>query len=211
MSNESNESNELIDVVVASFADEASALTALEQLKAARDRHDIHLKDVATLRRDPDNKLHIRETDSPSATRGAIIGGAIGGLIGLLLGPVAIPAAAAGAAIGALTEKVSDSPIGDHKLKRLGESLRAGAAAIVAMTDPDSSPAVQKILTDAGATVIAEGLNAYTVREIAESNNVKVGSPDISDDESVKLDPIADMPVDDVPKNYHRPPNDNIF
>jgi uncharacterized membrane protein len=186
----SNESNELIDVVVASFNDEASALTALEQLKQAHDSKTIRLKDVATLRRDENNELHIREANDASPGQGAIVGGAIGGLLGLLLGPVAIPAAAAGAAIGALTEGLSESEIGRDKLQRLGEGLRAGTAAIVAMTDAESSQAVVKLFNDAGATVVSEGLNVYTLQNVAASNQVVL-------DDAAKEEPTGDVPTGD--------------
>ncbi len=157
----------LIDVVVAAFDDESAATSAMDQLSKVRRAGEIELKAMAIVRRDADGRLHIKETNDPGAIRGAVVGGAVGGVIGLLLGPLAIPAAAAGAAIGALTEKLHDAGIEDAKLERLGEGLRAGVAAVVAMTTADSSAAVQRIVREAGARVITEGLNEYTYQKLA--------------------------------------------
>lgn len=160
-------SNALIDVVVAAFDDEAAATAAMDRLSQVRREGQIELKAMAIVHRDDEGRLHIKETDDPGAVRGAIVGGAVGGVIGLLLGPLAIPAAAAGAAIGALTEKLHDAGIEDDKLERLGEGLKAGIAAVVAMTTAESSSEVQRVVREAGARVITEGLNEYTYQKLA--------------------------------------------
>ncbi|MCL6512245.1 MAG: DUF1269 domain-containing protein [Anaerolineae bacterium] len=160
----------LIDVVVAAFDDELAAFTAMDHLKRLRGEGRIALKDMAIVQRDEDNRLRIKETNDPGAVRGAVVGGAIGGMIGLLLGPLAIPAAAAGAALGALTEKLHDAGIADDKLQRLGEGLKAGTTAVVAVTTADSSAEVQRVLLESGARVIAEGLNEYTYEKLAAAS-----------------------------------------
>lgn len=159
--------NVLIDVVVAAFDGEAEAMAAMDRLSQMRRAGQIELKAMAIVRRDDEGRLHIKETDDPGAVRGAIVGGAVGGVIGLLLGPLAIPAAAAGAAIGALTEKLHDAGIKNDKLERLGEGLKAGIAAVVAMTTAESSSEVQRVVREAGARVITEGLNEYTYQKLA--------------------------------------------
>jgi uncharacterized membrane protein len=157
----------LIDVVVAAFDDEAAATTAMDRLAQMRGEGQIELKAMAMVWRDEAGHLHIKETDDPGAVRGAIVGGAVGGVIGLLLGPLLIPAAAAGAAIGALTEKLHDAGIEDAKLERLGEGLKAGTAAVVAMTTADASAEVQRTVREAGARVVTEGLNEFTYQKLA--------------------------------------------
>lgn len=159
--------NVFIDVVVAAFDDEAAATTAMDRLMQMRREGQIELKAMAIVHRDDEGRLHIKETNDPGAVRGAVVGGAVGGVIGLLLGPLAIPAAAAGAAIGALTEKLHDAGIEDSKLERLGEGLKAGIAAVVAMTTAEASSEVQRIVREAGARVVTEGLNEYTYQKLA--------------------------------------------
>lgn len=170
-------SEELMSVVVASFNDEQVAFAAMDQLKRAQNESAIELKSMAVVQRDTDDKLTIKETGDPGAVRGAAVGGAIGGVIGLLLGPLAIPVAAAGAALGALTEKLHDAGIDDAKLQRLGNGLRAGTTAVVAMTTANSSSEVSRILTESGASVITEGLNEYTYQKLAEASGDQPAAP----------------------------------
>ncbi|MDW8351777.1 MAG: DUF1269 domain-containing protein [Anaerolineae bacterium] len=159
--------SKLIDVVVAAFDDESAATATMDRLAQIRREGRVAIKAMAIVRRDEGGHLHIKETDDPGAVRGAIVGGAVGGIIGLLLGPLIIPAAAAGAAIGALTEKLHDAGIPDDKLQRLGEGLRAGAAAVVVMTTAEDSAETLRVLHEAGARVVAEGLNEYTYQKLA--------------------------------------------
>ncbi|MFN4293995.1 MAG: DUF1269 domain-containing protein [Thermoflexales bacterium] len=160
-------SDVLIDVVVGAFNDTTAAMAAMDRLAQMRREGRIELKARAIVHRDDDGRLHIKETDDPGAARGAVVGGVVGGVIGLLLGPLAAPAAAVGAAIGALTEKLHDAGIEDGKLERLGEGLKAGVAAVVAMTTADSSAEVQRLMREAGASVVTEGLNEHTYQKLA--------------------------------------------
>jgi uncharacterized membrane protein len=87
-------------------------------------------------------------------------------VVGLILGPLAIAGAAAGAALGALTEKLHDAGLDDDKLKALGEGLKAGTGAVVALTDANSSATVTTLLKDAGASMVMEGLNQFTLEKL---------------------------------------------
>ena len=87
-----------VQLVVAAFQEEKAADQALKDLKAAQREKLIEIQDAAVIRRDENNKLHIKETADPGGGKGAAAGGAIGAVIGLIGGP---PGVVVGAAAGA--------------------------------------------------------------------------------------------------------------
>ncbi len=153
----------MIEIVVAAFKDDDAASEALAALKQARDEKRLAFEDAAVLRKGDDGKLDVKETNDAGALRGAAIGGVIGGVVGLVLGPLAVATAAAGAAFGALVDKLHDAGIDDAKLKNLGEGLQAGTGAVVVLTVPEQAPVAAKILQEAGAAFITDGLNQGTI------------------------------------------------
>lgn len=155
--------DKMIEIVVAAFADDDAASAALSALQAARKENRVEYSDAAVLRKDDSGKLDIKETNDPGAVRGAAIGGAIGGVVGLLLGPLALATAAAGAALGGLTDKLHDAGLDDTKLKNLGAGLQAGTGAVVVLTVPEQAPVVVKMVKEAGAAFVTDGLNQGTI------------------------------------------------
>src|SRR5689334_24977968 len=105
-----------VQIIVAAFNDEVTADEVLEGLKDAQAEGLIKIQDAAVVRRDVNDKLHIKETGDWSGKRGAVTGGVIGALVGLAAGPVGW-VALGGAAIGGVLAKVRDSGIPDERLR----------------------------------------------------------------------------------------------
>ena len=143
-----------VQIVVAVFQTEQGADTILYELEAAKSAGYIGIQNAAVLRRDPENKLHIREKKDWGGGKGAAAGAVVGAIIGAVAGPGAILVGAAGAIIGGLAAKLRDSGFKDDRLKELGASLTPGTSALVAIVEHTSVAGVEKQLTDAGADVI---------------------------------------------------------
>jgi uncharacterized membrane protein len=116
------------DLVAIAYEDLPTAQRVASNLGDAVKGHDIELDDLVIVERKEDGKVKLHQ---PSlAGMGAASGALWGGLIGLIffmpLFGLAI-GAAAGAAGGALT----DSGVDDKFMKRLGEELAPGKAALI--------------------------------------------------------------------------------
>lgn len=104
-----------VQVIVAAFKEEETADEALKALKEAKKERLIGIQDAAVIRRDEDNKLHIKETADMGGGKGAAVGGILGGVIGLIGGPAGVVlGGAAGAAVGGFTAKLFDAGIPDE-------------------------------------------------------------------------------------------------
>ena len=109
----------------------------MDSLKQAKKEHLAKIKEAAVVRRDANNKLHIKERGDISTGRGAAGGATVGAIVGLFGGPIgAVVGGAVGAAIGGLASKLIDTGIRDDKLRQLGESLTPGSSALVALVEP---------------------------------------------------------------------------
>ena len=133
-----------VQVIVAAFDDESSANAALDDLKKAKKERLIGIQAAAVLRKDADGKLHIKETADMGGRKGATMGGVAGAAIGLIAGPALIVPAAVGALVGGLASKWRDSGFSDERLKKLGEGLKPGSSAIVAVVEHRWVADVQK-------------------------------------------------------------------
>ena len=172
------------DVVVAAFNDEQGASVALKQLQKARNEGVIGIKDAAVLKRDPNNKLHIAETADKGFGRGAVIGGVAGAAVGIIAGPIGW-AALGGAAVGGLAAKLRDGGFPDERLHRIGEGLRPGSSALVAVIEhswlKDVEAMLEKdaadVVTDAVSADIAAQLDAQAAQSQQTSQMGQAGQP----------------------------------
>ena len=152
-------------VLLAAFDEENGASQALEHLKALHKEEKLVLKDAAVLRRDEENKLHIKETADMSGKKGAVIGAIAGGVLSLLAGPLVL-VGAAGALIGGLGAHLSDSGISNDRLAEMGKMVRASDSVLVVTMPLDYLEAVRKELLAQGADAISTELTARAVAEM---------------------------------------------
>ena len=116
------------DLLAIAYEDLATAQEVASNLGEAVKGHDIELDDLVIVERkdDGDVKLHQPSLAGLGAASGALWGGLIGLIFFVPLFGMAI-GAAAGAAGGAL----SDTGVDDDFMKRLGEELQPGKAALI--------------------------------------------------------------------------------
>ncbi|HEY54229.1 MAG TPA: DUF1269 domain-containing protein [Caldilineae bacterium] len=143
--------------IVAAFPHEDSASLALESLLAARKAEQISFEDAAVIRRSEDGKLHIKDIEEMSPGRAAAIGGAIGAAIGLLAGPAGVVVGGAtGAWIGGIAAATTDTGFPDVDLKLIGELVKPGCSALVALTSPEHADALERMLVSAGSRLLTD-------------------------------------------------------
>ena len=195
--------NTPVELVVAAFNDEEAANQALEALKSAHAAGVVEIQEAAVLRKDHDGKLHVKETSDWGTGRGAAIGGVVGGAIGLLAGPALLVPAAVGALIGGLSAKLRDSSQRDQQLEELGENLKAGSSAIVALAGPTSLEQIRSSLDAAGGTSVIEELGPdiaaqleahhdVAYRAVVSEEGLAVGKVSASDDDVAGALLVAD-------------------
>lgn len=161
-----------VQLIVAAFNDEGAANEALKALKQAKKEKLIDIKDAAVLYRDDKNKLHIKEQGDLTGGQGALFGGALGLTLGLLAGPGALLAGAAGAAIGGLAAKLRDSGFDNDRLKAVGDSLKPGTSAIVALVEHKWVKELEKQMADAGADVFTAAISEEIAQQLSEGKDM---------------------------------------
>jgi uncharacterized membrane protein len=125
----SRKGDRMSDLIAVGYPDTRAAEAALAQLGDLQKQMLIQLDDAVVVERRADGKIKLHQTGGTVGTAAA--GGALwGGLIGLLfLAPLL--GMAIGAGTGAVAGKASDTGIDDGFLRRLGERLPEGGAALV--------------------------------------------------------------------------------
>ena len=159
-----------VQLIVAAFQDEKAADEALKMLKQARREKLIGIVDAAVLRKDEKGKLHIKETADMGGGKGAALGGVAGAAIGLIAGPALVVPAAVGALIGGLAAKARDSGFEDDRLRTIGDSLKPGTSAIVAVVEHKWVGGVQKAMQEAGADAVTEALSADIATQLDQGH-----------------------------------------
>ena len=160
-----------VQVVLATFNQESAADEALKMLEDVRRQAILDFDDAAVIRKDTEDKLHIKDTSDVSAGKGAGIGAVIGGVVGLLAGPAGVVVAAGtGSIIGGLAAK-GDSGFKDERLESLGRSLEPGTSAVVIVVPQVWLEILEKQLEDIAANVMTEVLDHEVARQLTQSDD----------------------------------------
>jgi uncharacterized membrane protein len=141
--------------VAAAYPSRAAAEAGLETLEDLGHDGAAHIVDAAIVERTEHGRVELHQRHGFSAGEGAVSGGVAGILAGLVLGfPIALPAAgiAIGAAVGAY-----DTGIDDGRMRRLGEDLNAGQAALCALVgEADWARVKEGMAPHVGELLVAE-------------------------------------------------------
>ena len=181
-----------VDLLVASFETEEAAEDALQDLQKAKKENLIGIRDVALIRRDYNNKIHIKDVRDVSGARGALAGGIFGAAIALLAGPAGvILSGAAGALVGGLVASKVDMGLPNKRLKELGETLKPGSSAIVAVIEYRWAGSLEKDLMAAGAKVTTDALEADIARQMAQGEHPVTQSAPLDDEVVVEVENIV--------------------
>jgi uncharacterized membrane protein len=158
---------EPIQLIVAAFPTEQGAKDALHDLNDAKKQGIVEIKDAAVLSKDEQQKLRIAETADKGFGRGALIGGVAGAAVGILAGPIGW-ATLGGAAIGGLAAKARDGGFPDSRLRQIGDGLRPGSSALVAVVEPTWIEEVERMLEEKAADVATEAVAADVAAQLDE-------------------------------------------
>ena len=160
-----------IQIVVAAFRDEAGADGALRQLREVQAQGLIKIDDAAVLRRDAKDKLHISESADMGGGKGAVVGGVTGAVLGLLAGPVGW-GVGIGALVGGLAAKLHDAGFPKERLEQLGQALRPGTSALVAVMEHTWVRQVEQELEKRGADMVTESLRQDIASQLEAGRDV---------------------------------------
>jgi uncharacterized membrane protein len=116
------------DLVAIAYKDVPTAQQVAGNLGEAVKAHEIELDDLVIVERKDDGKVKLHQ---PSLAAAGAVGGALwGGLIGLIF-LVPLFGMAVGAAAGAAGGALSDTGVDDKFMKKLGDELTPGSAALI--------------------------------------------------------------------------------
>lgn len=161
-----------VQLIVVAFQDENAAKETLKGLKALKKEKLIGIQNAAVLRKDEKGKIHIKETADMGGKKGSVIGGVAGAAIGVIAGPALLVPAAVGALVGGLSAKFRDSGFADKRLEKLGEGLKPGTSAIVAVVEHKWVQQVEAALAEAGADAITVSLQADIAAQLEAGHDV---------------------------------------
>jgi hypothetical protein len=102
----------------------------------------------------------------------------------LLAGPIGW-AALGGAVIGGLVAKSHDGGFSDARLKQIGESLKPGSSAIIAVIDHVWVAEVERQLQQAGADTVTASLSADIAKQLAAGKDVAYSAVSTSEGTAV--------------------------
>ena len=153
------------DLVAIAYDDLPTAQQVASNLDEAVKGHEIELDDVVIVERESDGKVKLHQ---PSlAGFGAASGALWGGLIGLIFF-VPLFGMALGAAAGAAGGALSDTGVDDDFMKRLGEELAPGKAALIVLVRNMSADKVLPQIRIPG-TVIQTSLSNEDEQRLQEA------------------------------------------
>jgi uncharacterized membrane protein len=161
-----------VQLLVAAFTEEDAADKVFEQLKQAKKEKLIHIQDVAVIKRDADSKIHINEPKDWKAGKGAGVGAVIGAALGIITGPGVVLTTAAGAAIGGLAAKLRDAGFPDDQLKQVGEALKPGTSAIVAIIEHTWVADLEQEMQAQGAQVMRQAISEDITKQLEAGRDV---------------------------------------
>lgn len=161
-----------IQLIVAAFNDEKAAKEALKALKEAQKEKLLKIENAAILHKDQKGRLHITETADMGGRKGAALGGVAGAAIGLIAGPILLVPAAFGALVGGLAAKLRDSGFSDARLEALGEGLKPGSSAIVAVVEHTWTIQVEQALAQARADLLTTAISADISEQLEAGHQV---------------------------------------
>jgi uncharacterized membrane protein len=161
-----------VQLLVAAFTDEDAADKVFDQLKEAKKEKLIHIQDVAVIKRDADSMIHINEPKDWKAGKGAGVGAIVGAALGIITGPGVIFTTAAGAAIGGLAAQLRDAGFPDDRLRQVGEALKPGTSAIVAVIEHTWVVDMEREMQAQGAAVMTQAITEDITKQLEAGRDV---------------------------------------
>jgi uncharacterized membrane protein len=148
------------------FDDPMRAQEALLASLRLHKRAAIRIEDAAIVVKEPKGRIRIHQTKDVNPTQGAVAGSWIG-LLGGLIFMVPLIGAALGAAVGGLWAKLRDIGISDDQMRRMGEDLAPGDAALFLLLEPLAPTNLVRELRRFNGIVLYSNLDDELTAEVA--------------------------------------------
>jgi uncharacterized membrane protein len=148
-------------LIIAIFEnDEAKAEEVMVHLKKLAESKALEVKDAASVTRQEDGKVIVKDISKFIPQRGALYGAITGGLVFLLAGPAAaVVGVAAGALTGAGISKLSHYGVPKNLIKEVEDSLSPGSSGVIAYVEMSWIDQAVAWLEEMGAKVTHETLD----------------------------------------------------
>jgi uncharacterized membrane protein len=159
-----------IHVMVSAFQSQEDAKSAFEDLKAKAKTGEIVLDDAALITKDEKGRIHHKETAEWSQGKGAAVGAAVGAALGLLTGPIGLVAVAGGAMGAGAT--APDRGFSDVRMRKLGDGLAPGTAAVVAVTGGVDLVGLRNAMDETGGDTMVERMSDDIAAQLAAGGDV---------------------------------------
>ena len=140
--------DQLTDVLVAGYPDVERATKEFDDLVAAVKAKTVRIEGAILVSHDKDGNVVVQQTGDHLGRKGLGYGGSVGFLVGLAAPPL-LAATVVGAAAGGIAGRFAKHKMETGLHDKIGEALKPGTAAILAMFEEDQALAVQQVLAGA--------------------------------------------------------------
>ena len=147
--------DQLTDVLVAGYPDVERATKEFDDLVAAVKAKSIRIEGAILITHDKDDDVVVQQTGDHLGRKGLGYGGSVGFLVGLAAPPL-LAATVIGAAAGGIAGRFAKHKMETGLHDKIGEALKPGTAAILAMFEEDQALAVQQVLGGALARSVVQ-------------------------------------------------------
>jgi arylsulfatase len=133
------------DLILAAYSEAEAAERDFDEVIRLVKTKKVRSEGVILVRRDEDGEVHVTDTGNHLGRKGAGWGGGVGVLVGLAAPPL-LAAVAVGAATGVVIGKFAKHKVDSGLESGLGEKLKPGMAAVIAMVDHDDLYEAARVL-----------------------------------------------------------------
>jgi len=137
--------DELTDVLVAGYPDVDTATKEFDDLVAQVRAKKVRIEGAILITHDKDDNVVVQQTGDHLGRKGLGYGGSVGFLVGLAAPPL-LAATVVGAAAGGIAGRFAKHKMETGLHDKIGEALKPGTAAILAMFEDDQALGVQRVL-----------------------------------------------------------------
>lgn len=155
------------ELITIAYEDLATAKQVRDKIIGLQKEHLIAIEDIVVVERKQDGKIKLHQARNMAGT-GALGGAAWGGLIGLVFF-MPLFGMAIGAATGAAAGAATDVGVDDDFMRRLGEHLRPGAAAVFVLVIEATRDKVIPELANLGGRLIYTSLSSEAEQHLREA------------------------------------------
>src|SRR5512145_814165 len=137
--------SDTLDLILAAYQTIEAAEHDFEELVKLVRSKEIGTEGVILVQRDEEGEVRVTDTGDKLGRKGAGWGGGVGVLVGLAAPPL-LASVAVGAAAGAVVGRFAKHKLDTGLESGLGEKLKPGTAAILAIVDSDDRLAAEQAL-----------------------------------------------------------------